>query len=449
MTAVTSPSERSPIDNAAWPTDKAEFHELIARHEPAVFRGLASSWLPIPGTSDEATLGWLESILKNKIVPVSVGFPGDGGFVGTSQADRGRSIRTTLSGERPFSSLAADMRREMRERTGHILYMQSVEVDKALPEIKEFIKLPLEQCTVPQGSWRAWIGTGDHRVNLHYDGEENFFCMLAGRKRFSVAPFEVLKDLYVGPLNGPFGPPASLVDPGRPDLSKYPRFAAAQEQMVTIDLEPGDVLYLPAHWWHYVESFGFNVSVNYWWTDLPAEVRAAADTTFFNALLGVRGLPRHWREFWNEMFRQFVFHADGDPYAHLPVEHQGWAGAATPARLDEIRRQIAAVEQVQFAQNVRASELPSQRFRLAPTLRLKIESEDTVALRDAERGVETRSSLQMVAILARFATPQSPQDVLTAMREAGLEDHTRVVSDSIRELIANRMIVASDLSVQN
>lgn len=40
-------------------------------------------------------------------------------------------------------------------------------------------------------------------------------------------------------------------------------FAELQEAYV-VTLKPGDVLFVPHHWWHYVENIGVAVSVNSW-----------------------------------------------------------------------------------------------------------------------------------------------------------------------------------------
>ncbi|CAI9531834.1 unnamed protein product, partial [Staurois parvus] len=48
-----------------------------------------------------------------------------------------------------------------------------------------------------------------------------------------------------------------------PDRSRYPSFCHAHPHVVT--LHPGQVLFVPRHWWHYVESVDdVTVSVNSW-----------------------------------------------------------------------------------------------------------------------------------------------------------------------------------------
>lgn len=48
-----------------------------------------------------------------------------------------------------------------------------------------------------------------------------------------------------------------------PDMRRFPAFQRARAHVVT--LEPGQVLFVPRHWWHYVESVDpVTVSVNSW-----------------------------------------------------------------------------------------------------------------------------------------------------------------------------------------
>ncbi len=56
-------------------------------------------------------------------------------------------------------------------------------------------------------------------------------------------------------------PPSSA--PGDP---RYPRFEPVRARAPSVELAPGDALYLPKLWWHAVEATDpFNVLVNYWW----------------------------------------------------------------------------------------------------------------------------------------------------------------------------------------
>jgi len=52
----------------------------------------------------------------------------------------------------------------------------------------------------------------------------------------------------------------SAVDWSDPDLVKFPRFP---ETMVNeVVLQPGDSLYLPTHWFHYIISLNTNLQCN-------------------------------------------------------------------------------------------------------------------------------------------------------------------------------------------
>ena len=65
----------------------------------------------------------------------------------------------------------------------------------------------------------------------------------------------------------------SPVDIQDPDLVRFPRFSRAHR--LECDLGPGDVLFMPAFWWHEVRSRPDlretrNLAVNFWWVDTTA-----------------------------------------------------------------------------------------------------------------------------------------------------------------------------------
>jgi len=55
----------------------------------------------------------------------------------------------------------------------------------------------------------------------------------------------------------------SFVDIDNLDEEKFKDFASAVGMQAII--EPGEVLYLPRHWWHYVRSLGVSFACSMWW----------------------------------------------------------------------------------------------------------------------------------------------------------------------------------------
>lgn len=54
----------------------------------------------------------------------------------------------------------------------------------------------------------------------------------------------------------------SPINIAKPDLTRFPEFRTATPYVVTLD--PGDVLFVPLHWWHFVETIETSISVNSW-----------------------------------------------------------------------------------------------------------------------------------------------------------------------------------------
>src|SRR6267378_1581655 len=93
---------------------------------------------------------------------------------------------------------------------------------------------------------RMWLGTAAN-ISSHYDTFDNLACVIAGRRRFTLYPPDLIGRLYVGPLDNTMsGPPVSLAA-SAPDGSEkqFPLFAEVREQALTAELGPGDALYLP------------------------------------------------------------------------------------------------------------------------------------------------------------------------------------------------------------
>lgn len=110
-----------------------------------------------------------------------------------------------------------------------------------------------------------WMGYSGAVSNLHFDPIDNCLCMIRGRKHLRIYAPDQSGYMH---LPSPFGienPLHSPVDAIRPNFALFPRFQKARYHTCT--LEPGDVIYMPAGYWHHVQSEGFNVAVNLWWKD--------------------------------------------------------------------------------------------------------------------------------------------------------------------------------------
>ena len=94
-----------------------------------------------------------------------------------------------------------------------------------------------------------WSGTDNVTTPLHYDVTHNFYVQVKGRKRFILFAPKDYNNIYLYPRIHP-STRMSQVASSFPnvDLEKFPKFENAQPYEVV--LEAGDVLFIPAYWFH-------------------------------------------------------------------------------------------------------------------------------------------------------------------------------------------------------
>ncbi|HKP64418.1 MAG TPA: cupin-like domain-containing protein [Polyangiales bacterium] len=112
-----------------------------------------------------------------------------------------------------------------------------------------------------------WISRGSLTVGLHFDAAENLNIQIRGRKRFMLYPPGVT-GYYPCPMFSQTAHISRVFREGPElDRSKYPRFDESKGREVI--LGEGEILYLPAYWWHQVTSLGdVNINLNTW--SIPA-----------------------------------------------------------------------------------------------------------------------------------------------------------------------------------
>jgi len=118
------------------------------------------------------------------------------------------------------------------------------------------------------GPPRFWIGPTGTMTPLHCDFDDNLFAQIWGSKRIFLSPPHHAEFLYPSEANAIlFGSP---FDPEAPDFEKFP--LARQATMIEVIVNPGDMLYVPAGWYHQVKALTFSLSSNRWARAVPLAV---------------------------------------------------------------------------------------------------------------------------------------------------------------------------------
>jgi hypothetical protein len=317
--------------------DSATFRDVIRpARQPAIMRGLARDWPAVTAArrSDEELVGYLRQFWTDRSVKAIVGPPEiEGRFLYNEDL-------SALNFGQGVSSLEPIFEWLLKERGNPrplAMAVQSEPIPDMFPGFQQANRIDLIGSDVIP---RAWIGNRI-RVAPHYDLMENIGIVVAGRRRFILFPPEELGNLYVGPFElTPAGTPVSLVDPLHPDLERFPKFAQASNRAQTAELDPGDAIYMPYHWWHGVDSLEpVNLFVNYWWNDRHPETGNPYDALMF-ALYAIKALPADQRDVWKTVFDHYVFGANGDPAEHLPERAKGVLGELDAARLEQLRSML-------------------------------------------------------------------------------------------------------------
>ncbi|RIA97800.1 hypothetical protein C1645_686423, partial [Glomus cerebriforme] len=174
-----------------------------------------------------------------------------------------------------------------------IAYLAQHDLFAQIPRLKEDIMIP-DYCFVdtkqyfissnrvqyippPDVIINAWFGPQGTISPMHTDPYHNLLAQIVGIKYIRLYdPSETLK-VYPFEHNDFLGNTSQVffiiiallfllqnkfVDIETPDLERYPLFASAN--YLECILEPGDMLYIPVSWWHYVRSLTISFSVSFW-----------------------------------------------------------------------------------------------------------------------------------------------------------------------------------------
>ena len=327
-----------PEVDLATSLSRDEFETQVrSEGRPVLVKGLVDSWpiVEAASTSHEQLVAYLKQLDVGASVPTFVAPPRTAGRYFYSEDMRRFNFEMR---DAPFRSILDKLleQKDQPEQMG--IYAGASPTSQTLPDFAGHNPMPLlGQDVVP----KIWVGNAS-KVAPHFDVSANIACVVSGVRRFVIFPPDQIENLYVGPIDyNMAGQPASMVDLSNIDLTRFPKFEQALKHAMIAELHPGDALYLPSLWWHFVQSDGpLNVLVNYWFDDLrdgsPMNVLALA-------LLVIRDLPEKDKAAWRTVFDHYVFGSQSSAAVeHIPEAFRGVLGSKSADRDQRIKAFLQA-----------------------------------------------------------------------------------------------------------
>lgn len=314
----------------------ADFEAVVRRAAaPIVLRGGASHWKSVNHAKqgDEALIDYLAARDTGTPVYAIVGQPDIAGRFGFSHDLRRLNHKAT---QVSLSALLNQYPGALQ--SGHAIAVQAAPVRELLRDWDHENPLGFQPDTAAPTLWlsnRAVVAT-------HADSYDNIACVAAGKRRFTLFPPDSVGALALGPLIGaPGGVPVSTLDYTQARETWGPELQRAFAHACQATLEPGDLIFIPALWWHGVEALEpLNLLVNFWWGNEVTDGMSPYDA-MSHAMLAISRLPIEKRERWKHYFDHLVFRLNSNPGEHLPEGLADLLSEPADRQSREVARRIA------------------------------------------------------------------------------------------------------------
>ena len=321
--------------------DQIPFDDLFDRMQPIIFKKMASQW-PIVAAgkqSTEAAMDYLQRFSRGGPLTAYIAPPEVSGRFFYNAEVNGMNFSTAAVKLQEFFSAVQEQR---KAKNPSAYYLGSTDVDTYFPGFLTDNSLPLSHSSFEGNKvlYSLWLGNKTVAAT-HFDMTHNLACCCVGRRRFTLFPPHQVENLYPGPLEPtPAGQTVSMVDTENPDFDKYPNYRTAQAAGEVADLEPGDVLFYPAMWWHEVRALdAFNVMMNIWWNPAPAFMDTPMNT-ILHGLLSLRDRPQAEKDAWRALFDYYVFGDPENAASHIPENARGPLASLTDLDARRLRAML-------------------------------------------------------------------------------------------------------------
>jgi ribosomal protein L16 Arg81 hydroxylase len=109
-----------------------------------------------------------------------------------------------------------------------------------------------------------WLGPKGSVTPLHVDGLDNFAFHISGSKKWTICSVLNYPNLGVSVPFPSIAPNLHVSSENLRDPKVRKRLETLGVVFIEITLYQGDVLYLPAGWFHFVETLDSSLMVNFW-----------------------------------------------------------------------------------------------------------------------------------------------------------------------------------------
>ena len=261
MHAEATPPQAAPPFSHAVPRlhspTSAQFLEYFRHDLPVVVSGCADDW---PARRLWADWEWWRQEYGHRHVPLEVGAFNDPGWHEEVSSVRGFVDRLQASG-------------------GEIVYLAQHTLFDQLPGLRQHFSEPgIVRGRVTRTN--AWIGSANTVTPCHYDSYDGLLVQVVGVKHVRLyapsdmpflyptsTPWTAQRRWPTDSTASPAAPGAvgrgtiSLVDVAAPDAARFPLFQRAT--CVEAWIQPGDALFIPAGWWHWVHAVSRSISISF------------------------------------------------------------------------------------------------------------------------------------------------------------------------------------------
>lgn len=236
-------------------------------------------------------------------------------------------------------------------------YLAVASMSAAFPQLVDEVPRPkymTEVSTKHHLGPYMWCALKGHYEFCHFDPDDNFLIMVQGRKRVRLFGHD-LESLYPNPLGSHGKTVQSQVISTRPDLEKFPNFRNSRCEHCV--LEPGEMLFIPAFYWHQVTALDSGISLNMFYGD-------GGDNVYLEKILRQPYRPHF--EYWLlnvieqnkdcDSFKRMLPRLD-EALAHFFVKQ--WHEKANPEQLQECLKLVMDYCQLkELPEKVKDSKFP-------------------------------------------------------------------------------------------